>query len=262
MNQARPSTVSPEAIEPCETSDSCLAEKLRALAPINEAHAGLLADLEKEKCEIGPGEVLFTEGSGHKDLYIIKKGWLVSEAFSSTGQRSIVRVHHPGDMVGASQIPYATTPYRAVARSEAIVCPFPRRNLSNIFERSPRLSAMLLSIAMIESAEQEDRACVFRRNSALAKLALFAQQTFGRLKLMNELLHDRFHCPLNQTDIGDVIGMTSVHVSRTFTRLEKEGALKRHGAFIQIIDSEKLSRLTGYIDRYRELDLSWLPEPR
>ena len=113
---------------------------------------------------------------------------------------------------------------------------------------------------MIESAEQEDRASVFRRNSAVAKLALFAQQTFGRLKLMNPLLRDSFHCPLNQTDIGDVVGMTSVHVSRSFTRLEQDGALKRHGAFIQITDNDKLSRLTGYIDRYRELDLSWLPE--
>lgn len=260
MNTIRPVRTQPETIEPCEDSDTCLGEKLRALAPITKEHAELLANLEKDQKKVGPGEIIFSEGSDNKDLYIIKKGWLVSEAFSSTGQRSIVRVHHPGDMVGASQIPYETTPYRAVTRSEAIICPFPRKNLTNIFERSPRLSAMLLSIAMIESAEQEDRACVFRRNSAVAKLALFAQQTFGRLKLMNNLLHDRFHCPLNQTDIGDVVGMTSVHVSRTFAKLEQEGALKRHGSFIQIIDSEKLSRLTGYIDRYRQLDLGWLPE--
>ncbi|MEQ8558491.1 MAG: Crp/Fnr family transcriptional regulator [Henriciella sp.] len=250
----------PETIEPCEDIESCLAEKLRALAPINQTQAALLAALEEERYELASGDELFTSGSPTRELFVLKKGWLVSESYSTRGQRSIVRVHHPGDIVGASQIPYATTPYRAIARSEALVCPFPRQNLITLFERSPRLSAMLLSIAMLESAEQEDRASVFRRNSAVAKLALFAQQTFGRLKLMNGLLHDRFHCPLTQSDIGDVVGMTSVHVSRTFSRLEQDGALKRHGSFIQIIDKEKLSAHSGYIDRYEHLDLSWLPK--
>ncbi|WP_300375392.1 Crp/Fnr family transcriptional regulator [Henriciella sp.] len=254
------SGIRPENIEPCETSDSCLAEKLSALAPVDSRQAGLLAALEEERCEIGPGEVLYPAGEPTEKLYVLKKGWLVSELHDGSGNRSIVRVHHPGDIVGDSQIPYTVTPYRAVARSEAIVCPFPRENLVEVFKRSPRLSALLLTVAMIESAEQEDRARVFRRNSAMAKLALFAQQTFGRLKLMNNLLHDRFHCPLTQTDIGDVVGMTSVHVSRTFTKLEKEGALKRHSPFIQIVDEEKLSVHSSYLNRYNELDLSWLPE--
>lgn len=254
------SEIDPESIEPCEDTDSCLAEKLLALAPITDHHAELLSELEKEKREIDAGDEVFKAGTQTHDLFILKKGWLLSETFSAGGTRSIVRVHHPGDIVGASHIPYAATPYRAVARSEAVVCPFPRDNLADIMKRSPRLSALLLCIAMLESAEQEDRASVFRRNSAIAKIALFAQQTLGRLKLMNHMLRDRFHCPLNQTDIGDVVGMTSVHVSRTFSKMESMGLLKRHGAFIQLIDEDKLSAASGYIDRYKQLDLSWLPK--
>lgn len=249
----------PETVDPCENTDSCLAEKLKALAPISDPQAALLATLERERREIAPGELVFKAGQPTDDLYVLKKGWLVSETFTSQGVRAIVRVHHPGDIVGASQIPYEATPYRAVAKTEAIICPFPRDGLVEVFERSPRLSALMVCIAMIESAEQEDRAAVFRRNHAVGKLALFVQQTFGRLKLMNHLLHDRFLCPLNQADIGDVIGMTSVHVSRTFAKLEREGALKRHSNFISIADEAKLSAHSNYLDRYKKLDLSWLP---
>ncbi|WP_084398998.1 Crp/Fnr family transcriptional regulator [Henriciella aquimarina] len=252
--------IQPELIEPCEEAESCLAEKLRALAPINDRQSDLLAALEKERRTIEPGEALFEGNAPVNDLYVLKKGWVLSETVNAQGMRSVVRVHHPGDIIGASQVPYASTPYRAIARSEAIVCPFPRQNLVSLLSNSPRLSALLLTIAMIESAEQEDRASVFRRNSAKAKLALFVQQTFGRLRLMNTLLHDRFHCPLNQTDIGDVVGMTSVHVSRTFTRLEEEGGLERHGTFIRVRDESVLSAYSGYIDRYKQLDLSWMPE--
>lgn len=249
-----------EITEPCEEADSCLAEKLRALSPITEEQADLMAELEKNRQTAAPGDVIVEAGSECGDLFVLKKGWLISESFSLRGQRTIVRVHLPGDIIGSSQVPYVVTPYRVIARSDAVVCPFPKQNLVNLFEKSPRLSALLLTIAMIESAEQEDRASVFRRNNAVAKLALFAQQTFGRLKLMNPLLHDRFHCPLNQTDIGDVVGMTSVHVSRTFSRLEEEGALKRHGSLIELIDEAALSECSGFIDRYDNLDVSWIPK--
>lgn len=253
------SIAKPDIVEPCEEAESCLAEKLRALSPISDEQAELMAALERSRQTAKCGDIIVNAGSACKELYVLKKGWLISESYNADGQRTIVRVHLPGDIIGSSQVPYQVTPYRVIARSDAVLCPFPRKHLVNLFERSPRLSALLLTIAMIESAEQEDRASVFRRNSAVAKLALFAQQTFGRLKIMNPLLHDRFHCPLNQTDIGDVVGMTSVHVSRTFSRLEEEGALKRHGALIQLIDEDALSRCSGYIDRYDQLDLSWIP---
>lgn len=249
----------PSLVEPCEDADSCLAEKLKALAPITQEEAGLLAALEQERRDISRGDVLFEAGDPTRNLFVLKKGWVVSEAFNVRGTRSIVRVHHPGDIIGTSQIPYAKTPYCGIAKSDAVICPFPRDRLDALFQSSPRLAALLLTIAMIESAEQEDRASVFRRNDAVSKLALFVQQTFGRLKFMNRMLHDRFHCPLTQTDIGDVVGMTSVHVSRTFRRLEENGCLERNGSFIRIVDEDSLAAHTGYIDRYRQLDLSWLP---
>ena len=230
------------------------------MAPLTSDHTRLLEQLETERRELEAGEELFRPGTPADELFILSKGWLILESYAASGARSIVRVHLPGDIIDTASLSYGNFPYRAIARSEAIVCPFPRKALVQIFERSPRLSALLLCLSSIEIAEQEDRASVFRRNNAAAKLALFVQQTFGRLKLMNHLLHDRFHCPLNQTDIGDATGMSSVHVSRTFSKLEKEGLLQRHGQFTRIVNTKALSELSGYIDRHAGLDLGWLPK--
>ena len=246
--------------EGSEVVTATLAARLRALAPLTKEQLRLLAQLETERRELQAGEELFAAGPPADELFILTRGWLILESFTAAGTRSIVRVHLPGDIVDAASLSYGSFPFRAVARSEAVVCPFQKKSLVGIFERSPRLSALLLCLYSIEIAEQEDRAAVFRRNNATAKLALFIQQTFGRLKLMNTLLHDRFHCPLNQTDIGDATGMSSVHVSRTFSKLEKEGLLERHGQFTRIVDAAALSELSGYTDRHAGLDLSWLPK--
>lgn len=50
-----------------------------------------------------------------------------------------------------------------------------------------------------------------------------------------------------------------VHVSRMFTRLENEQLALRHKNFIRILDADALGDLVGFANRYRDLDLNWLP---
>ena len=80
------------------------------------------------------------------------------------------------------------------------------------------------------------------------------------MKLVNRHLDDQFHCPLTQMDIGDLLGLTNVHISRTFAQLEKLRMIKRQSSFIKVLDRERLCRLTGYTDRFDGLNLDWLPE--
>ena len=54
--------------DPCENVDSCLAEKLKALANLSEAQAGLLADLERERREVAAGEMIYKAGEPKPDI--------------------------------------------------------------------------------------------------------------------------------------------------------------------------------------------------
>lgn len=247
--------------ESCDQEElGCLAAKLRKLAPLSDRHQRLLADLEADDEEREAGSVLVNRGDDADGLFVLKTGWIVSETKIEQGRRTIADVHFPGDIIGMSHLPFAGAAYDILALTDVVVCPMPRSSLHQAFEASPRINALLMSLAMIEHAILTDRALVGRRNDALARLALFILQTKARLSLMNDAIYDQFHCPLTQGDIGDSIGLSSVHVSRMFTRLAEMGLVKRKRDFIQVVDGPGLGALVEFANRYDDLDLGWLPE--
>ncbi|MEM9235068.1 MAG: Crp/Fnr family transcriptional regulator, partial [Pseudomonadota bacterium] len=188
------------------------------------------------------------------------KGWVISSIQSLDGHKTVIDVHHPGDIVGVSQVAYKNSPYSSYTASNAILCPFPRHHLDDLLKTSPRLSGMLQAVCMVEQTILHDRIAMMSSNEAHIRLCHFLLQTFCRLKFMNDDLENQFFCPLNQNAIGDAIGVTSVHVSRMFTRLSEMGLVERHRNFIKFLDWDKAVEMTGFIDRYAELDLQWLPE--
>lgn len=244
----------------CEEAESCLAEKFSRLTSLSDEHRQLLSRLEDEKLEARAGEGLVAQGQFVEKFFVIKKGWAVSSVVSKTGRTTVIDIHHPGDIVGSSQMPFATSPFTCATATNAVLCPFPRAHLDDLLKTSPRLSGLLQSVSMIEHAILQDRIATIASEEAHIRLCHFLLQTFNRLKFMNDTLDDQFYCPLNQTVIGNAIGVTSVHASRMFARLSDMGLIERHRNFIKFMDWDRAVELSGFVDRYENVSLPWLPE--
>ncbi|MFC6198714.1 Crp/Fnr family transcriptional regulator [Ponticaulis profundi] len=246
--------------QPCLETNTCLGAKLLRLAPINNRQEALLARLEENVTSVPAGTLLLNEGEPVRDLIILNEGWVSCRKQLPDGRMSISQILHPGDIVGFENLAFKQVKNNCLAESNLKVCRFPREHLNNVFNESPRISALMMALGAIEQAIISDRVMISRRNDGEARLALFLLQTLARLRLMNDQIYDQFHCPLRQQQIGDATGLTSVHVSRTLGRLEDRGLLARRGQFIRILDEKKLAELVDFNDRYQQLDFSWLPE--
>lgn len=244
----------------CDASDSCLAEKLSRLDSLSPADRAAIVRLEEDKQSMRAGHVLLGQGQDVDTFYIVKKGWIISSVKNVGGSRTVIDVHHPGDIVGISQIPFAKSPFSCTAATNAIVCPFPRENLENLLRDAPRVAGMVQAIGMIEQSILYDRIAKMSREEAHVRLCHFILQTFCRLRFMNDDLADRFFCPLNQTAIGDAIGVTGVHVSRMFSKLSQMNLIERNGSFIRFINWDAAVELSGFVDRYQQTSLPWLPD--
>jgi CRP-like cAMP-binding protein len=73
---------------------------------------------------------------------------------------------------------------------------------------------------------------------------------------------DSFIPGLTQEEIGDAIGLTSVHVNRMLRQLEDMRLIARSAGRFTILDAGGLRRAAGHVDRRAGIDLSWLPEPQ
>ncbi|MCQ0969593.1 Crp/Fnr family transcriptional regulator [Paracoccus sp. TK19116] len=238
---------------------SCLVQNLSHYIDLTDHDRELLATLERSPRDYSEATEIHSGGDRNRDLYVVKQGWLFSYTDLPDGRRQIVKIHHPGDVIGFPDIAmkHMTTNLRSV--EPVTLCPFPKSALETIFTSSPRLSALMLSIALRDQVVFIDLLRVMGRMSAMERVSHFVLDLLARLRITNKDMTDTFRLPLNQSQIADYLGLTNVYISKTFKRLQDDGMLSRDGQQITLTREEELKELVDFEDRYIEMDTSWFP---
>jgi len=193
-------------------------------------------------------------------LYVVKSGWIYQYADLHNGQRKVLKIYLPGDIVGLDDLVLEASLNDTMTASEVIIAPFKKENLEDLFSSSPRLSSLIFSLSMLDKAILMDRLKMSGRASALVMVANFMLELHSRLKLHIKDGHfDTFKVPLTQSVIADTLGLTNVTVSNAFSQLDQDGKITWFKRNVTIHDPEQLKIALGFNDRHFQIDTSWFP---
>lgn len=240
---------------------SCFADVLSELVDLTQVERKSLEKLEERQRHLRRGAILQRENEVGGELYILRKGLMMSYVLLDDGSRQILRFLFPGDMLGVSSIIYREAPETLCALSDCVVSPFDRSQLSQLFIGHPRLSAMILVYCQIERVALTDRLAALGRTSAKARVAALLLELRNRLRATDKSVTDAFALGLTQEEVGDATGLTAVHVNRMLRQLEEEGLIAREAGRVTLLDEASLGRAANYVNRFERLDLGWLPKP-
>lgn len=241
---------------------SCFAEVLSEHVDLTPNEVSALERLEERNRKLKRGEVLRRSHDTGGELFMLRKGTMMTYVILDDGSRQILRFHFPGDLLGLSSILYDEAPETIGALSECTVCPFEKGSLSELIELHPRLASMILVYGQIERVALTDRLAALGRTSAKARIGSLLLELRNRLRATDRLITDSFVLGLTQEEVGDATGLTAVHVNRMLRQLEEEGLIARDNGRVTIRDEQSLTRASNYVDRYCGLDLGWLPKGR
>jgi CRP/FNR family transcriptional regulator len=242
-------------------SGSCFAEVLSELVDLTQGERRALDKLEERQRHVRRGAVLQRENEVCSELFILRKGLMMSYVLLDDGSRQILRFLFPGDMLGVSSAIYSEAPETLAALSDCVVSPFDRAALADLISEHVRLSAMILVHCQIERVALTDRLAALGRTSAKARVAALLLELRNRLRATDKTIANAFALGLTQEEIGDATGLTAVHVNRMLRQLEEEGMIARDSGKVTLLDERGLGRAANYVNRFERLDLSWLPKP-
>jgi CRP-like cAMP-binding protein len=240
----------------------CFADVLSEHIDLTPAERDTLGRLEERSRTIKRGGILRRSNDRSGELFILRSGLMMTYVLLGDGSRQILRFHFPGEMLGLSGIVYAQAPESICAVAESVVCPFERSALAEVIEAHPRLASMILAYAQVERVSLTDRLAALGRTSAKARVGALLLDWRSRLRAGDGSIGESFPLALTQEEVGDATGLTAVHVNRMLRQLEEEGLIAREGQRVTIRDERALAAATYYVDRYRNLDLGWLPAGR
>jgi len=241
---------------------SCLVERMLYYVDLNNSDIVLLKELEKKEVSYrARTKIHFNDKQSN--LFVVKSGWLYSYVDLNNKDRQVLRIHYPGDIVGLTDVAMQESFSEMMTTTDVVLCPFPKKCLEDIFTKSPRLTALIFSLGMLEQIILLDRLKMVSRSSAVNRLAHFILEVHARLKIhAQNKITPVFDFPMSQEIIGDAIGLTNVSVSNAFSQLSKENLITRQQKTISINNEDKLKLQLGFIDRYFKIDTSWFPPCR
>lgn len=240
---------------------SCFADVLSELVDLTLGERKALEKLEERQRSVRRGAILQRENEACGELFILRRGLMMSYVLLDDGSRQILRFLFPGDMLGVSSVIYREAPETLCALSDCTVSPFDRAQLSDLITSHARLSAMILVYCQIERVALTDRLAALGRTSAKARVGALLLELRNRLRATDKSIASDFTLGLTQEEIGDATGLTAVHVNRMLRQLEEEGLITRENGRVTLVDEASLSRAANYVNRFERLDLSWLPKP-
>ncbi|PAX07439.1 transcriptional regulator [Sphingomonas lenta] len=229
---------------------------------MTEAEHRSLERLEVRQRQLRRGAVLVRENEGAGELYVLKRGMLMSYVLLDDGSRQILRFHFPGDMLAVSGLVYRRSPETVVALTDTVVCPFDRAEMTGIVTEHPRLAAIIMAVNQMERVALTDRLAALGRTSAKGRVAALLLEIRNRMRVLDKGIDGTFTLGLTQEEIGDATGLTAVHVNRMLRQLEDDGLLSREAGRVTFLNEGALARMANYTDRFSGIDLSWLPAAR
>lgn len=219
--------------------------------PLSIDHRETLAELQQAPRRFKKGSVIKSHELNNRHLLAIQDGWACSCRVSEDGNRQIIDLYLPSDIVGLRDYHAGGRFDEVVMLTEGLVIPLHKSQLDHVMQKDHSLVNAVLATTIHQCNIMADRLNNLISRDATSRLAYFILELHARLNFSRAELKD-LSLPLSQQVIGDLLGMTNVHVCRCLSQLEAKGLLTRDrdSRDIQITDYAGLLALSGFGTAY------------
>lgn len=203
----------------------CEACEVRGLAVCSGLNSASLLKLNRvtTQTRFDEGQTVIFEGDSATRSFILKSGVMRLSKMLADGRRQIIGFLFPGDFLGLGHS--ETYSYSAEALTPVTLCRIEQSRLPQLFEEIPGLEANILAAASDEISHVRQQLLTLGRKTARERVATFLVQIACQAERHGQP-RSPLELPMSRADIADYIGLTVETVSRTLSRMSKDGIIR------------------------------------
>lgn len=229
-----------------------LTRKLGRLARLGPEDEALLASTIKDAKAVRANQVIANQGAAAFEIHLILSGMAYRHKHLEDGTRQIVSFLMPGDFCDLDGLILSETEYTISTLTACTVVSLTRRTLLSLAERPAIAHALWLMELADASILRESLVNIGRRRSDM-RLAHFFCEMLTRLRSVGCVVDDRFDFPITQTELGDALGLSTVHTNRILQQLRDGDFIAVDRKSVTILDVAGLKAFCGFNPDYLHL---------
>lgn len=239
---------------PIEKAAELLRRKMTSLNGLADTVVRDVKALARDRIEISANRPIVKENERCPQLYLVESGWAFKSRGLASGRRQIVNYALPGDILCADSLLFKSSGFDLTARTSVSVIRIEAPQGAELFERHPGLAAAIAWTMGQEDSILAERVVSLGRRDSLEKLAHALCELEARLSAIGLMRGKTIELPLNQEDFADILGISVIHVNRTFRRLSEEKTAEYRKGAIDLLDRDRLAEISSFDPAYLHLD--------
>jgi CRP-like cAMP-binding protein len=231
-------------------STELLLHRLRALTALAPHEVELVLSLSEPPKLHAPGTSVCPQEDGSPHRRLIVTGWATRPRILPDGRRQMLDLVLPGDLMGdrGERRPLAMNPVVALTQVRTIGV---GRLVGAVRDQPNDYPGIVRALAAIDRAEEArllDHIVRLGCQSARQRMAHLLLELHQRLAVIGFVHNASFPMPLTQDTLGELLGLSLVHINRIVSQLRREKMVSIRAGVATIHDFGRLALLADRTD--------------
>lgn len=227
--------------------------KLEARDSLPREEREVLREIVRGPRQVAAGAEIVRQGSDPGESTLLLAGLAGRSVTLPNGTRQFTSLNIPGDFVDLHSFLLRRMDHGIVALGPCSIAKCSHASLREATSRYPHLTRSLWLDTLVDGAIHRQWVVSMGRRDTLGRLAHLACEHYVRLEAVGLAAAGRFDFPASQAQIGDVLGVSTVHVNRTLQELRASGVVTWERSQVTIHDWNRLAGMAGFDPGYLQL---------
>jgi CRP-like cAMP-binding protein len=221
-----------------------------------------LADEERAALEALPMQVqvlkadqdIVREGDRPSRSCLILDGYAATYKMTGTGKRQIMAFHMPGDIPDLQSLHLKVLDSSLGTLTQSTVGFIQHETLRDLCRRYPRLNDAFWRETLVDASIFREWVMNLGQREATNRIAHLFCEWVVRGRAVGLVRDHTCEMPMTQAELGDAMGISTVHINRVLQALRAQGLIRLAGSTLTVLDWEQLKHVGDFEPTYLHLE--------
>jgi CRP-like cAMP-binding protein len=227
-----------------------LVRKMESITSLSEEERAALLRLPMLVMDLRADQDIVREGDRPTRCCLILAGYACRSKVTAEGKRQTLSFHIPGDIPDLQSLHLTVMDHTLQTITPCRVGFITHEAIHDLCDRQPRIAAALWRDTLIDAAIFREWMVGIGRRSAMTRIAHLFCEMLVRLEAVGLAEDHACELPFTQAEIGDALGLSTVHVNRSLQELRGAGLITLRGGALTVEDWEGLKEAGEFNPTY------------
>ncbi|MDQ7733547.1 Crp/Fnr family transcriptional regulator [Halomonas sp. SpR1] len=205
-----------------------------------------LSSVKIKSLALSRNQKIYSSCAEKAEIFVVRKGWVsLCHSIKARGQ-DICNVYMPGDIVGIRESFFDNHEISILALQNCELDKITAEEIHTLFTECADIKKAVVSYIMVNDNITIERLRSCTHHKAEARVAHFLLEVYARYRFNKMIDSTVFSFPVTQEIVGELLGITNVHVSRCMTALEQKKLIRKSRNTVNLLEPELLAEITGF----------------